>query len=514
LIKYSNTLTSLMDYPSGLEIKQSLLAIEKFLNYDQLAQLPLAQHELVGLAINQATLRPAVIQSLFRLRDIGLEVLTYTTSTSRVNKIAALSRATDALDQLDQYVEAEVGLPEQNLLRTIISQWRRLIIQAGGSEGRSLIAGPVANPYVVGNPVTGDLFKGREEIMIRLEELWRAPTQCPSVVIYGHRRMGKSSILNNLTGRFGPQTIIVNFNMQRVGMVDNTGELLHNLALALYDNLPPAQQTNLIEPPAERFLTANPYMAFDRYLIEINPHRPSEQRFIITIDEFEIIERLIKEEKLESRILDYWRGLIQTYPWFVLAFAGLHTLQEMTQDYWNPLFGSVTKIPVAFLNPKAAERLLVQPSPDFDLDYAPDAIALVIALTNGQPYLIQLIGHTLITLFNRQTYEEGLERERRFTAADIEQVINSPEFYRDGNAYFTGVWAQAQETPPGQTEILKILSREPLTLPQLTAQKLNPDALQDALTTLKEHDVIILKDDHYHFTVELMRRWVADLQPS
>jgi hypothetical protein len=32
--------------------------------------------------------------------------------------------------------------------------------------------------------------------------------------------------------------------------------------------------------------------------------------------------------------------MIQTYPWFVMAFTGLYTLQDMTENYWQTLFGS------------------------------------------------------------------------------------------------------------------------------------------------------------------------------
>ena len=80
--------------------------------------------------------------------------------------------------------------------------------------------------------------------------------------------------------------------------------------------------------------------------IESNRH---DYRFIITIDEFEIIERKIEEEKLEIGLLEFLRGLIYEFPWLILALAGLHTLEEMRRDYWNPLFGSVTAIRVSFL---------------------------------------------------------------------------------------------------------------------------------------------------------------------
>ena len=168
---------------------------------------------------------------------------------------------------------------------------------------------------------------------------------------------------------------------------------------------------------------------------------------------------------------------------------------------------------MSFLSAKAAKRLITQPDPDFNLDYDTDAIELIIQLTNGQPYLIQLIGHTLVTHFNRQTFEEGIERERRFSVADVQAVINAPEFYRDGNAYFNGVWVQAEKSEPvGQIAILAALSQTQtgLSLTEICDRTaLNSDQVQAALETLQRHDVIVQQQEQYVYTVELMRRWVA-----
>ena len=42
---------------------------------------------------------------------------------------------------------------------------------------------------------------GREDIMRHLDELWAGEGERSSVVLYGHRRMGKTSILQNLGAR-------------------------------------------------------------------------------------------------------------------------------------------------------------------------------------------------------------------------------------------------------------------------------------------------------------------------
>jgi len=307
--------------------------------------------------------------------------------------------------------------------------------------------------------------------------------------------------------------------MQRVGLIASTGELLYSLALALYDAQTlgiPETLRILDEPDETRFTAHNPYTAFDRFLKRLDRVR-ADRRFFVAVDEFELIEQMIVEGQLEPRLLDFWRGLIQTYPWFVMAFAGLHTLEEMRRDYWHPLFGSVTAVPVSFLSDDAAWRLITQPTPDFPLDYDANAVEHIIALTHGQPYLVQLIGHGLVTRFNRQTFEEDVERERRFSLADVEAVIGAPEFYRDGDAYFTGVWRQAETSePPEQTAVLRALAQSKVGMPAEDIARqvgLAPEKVGRALETLARHDVVMEEDGRWQFTVELMRRWVRERAP-
>jgi len=515
LSSYSEIYNDLSAYPGGKEIAQTFGTIATFLSCNELPALSGAHEITSNLITFENPIRPTVLTALSRLGEAGAEIATYRDSTSRANQMAALARATDALKDLDAYVQAEVMAPEQYLLRRIIRQWQQLIIGAGGELGRAEITGPVANPYVAGNPVTGELFVGREDILRRLEELWRGTGQKPSVVLYGHRRMGKSSILHNLGARFGTDTVIVNFNMQLIGSVANTGELLYSLALALYDEIGKTSNNSISEPDEEAFTAHNPYTNFRHFLKQLDQVREKRQ-FIITVDEFELIEEMINRGELEAQLLDFWRGLIQNYPWFVMAFAGLHTLQEMTRDYWHPLFGSVTGIPVSFLKKGAARKLITQPTADFDLDYDTDAIECIIALTHGQPYLVQLICHCLVTRFNWQSFEEGVERERRFSLADVEAVINAPEFYRDGDAYFTGVWRQAGTgESTGQQEVLRALAQsEPgMSAEELAQQSgLTLEDVQRALKVLSRHDVVSESEGCWQFTVELMRRWVVGIE--
>ena len=171
--------------------------------------------------------------------------------------------------------------------------------------------------------------------------------------------------------------------------------------------------------------------AFDRFLGRLGRAR-SGHRFVVAVDEFELFEEQIVEGRLEPHLLAAFRATFQTYPWFIMIFAGLHRLEELRQDYWNPLFASVTAIEVGFLSERAARVLITSPSPDFAIDYDSDAIARILSLTHGQPYLIQLICHSLVARYNRQVVEDPTPPQRRFILADVEAVVAQQELFRDG----------------------------------------------------------------------------------
>jgi hypothetical protein len=496
-------------YPYGLEVYESLNTLVSYFKFQKPQQIATAPTHLTWLNPTNTFLRPTVIQALQTLSQIGQEINRANIASSHINQLSAFSRANEQLQQLTIYVTEYVhpNYPEQKLLLRIIDQWQNILTPAAGALGRAELLEPIENPYIAGPPVTGNLFVGREDILTTIEELWLKPGQVESVVLFGHRRMGKTSILRNLADRFTPTTKIINFNIQTLGTL-TTPQLILALAQTIYDDLPTHIQ--IPEPTQADFPT--PESDFRHWLKKLETHRQPDDRFIIAIDEFELIEQGIKAGRLSPSLIGHWRGILNDFPWIIFAFAGLHTLQEMTQDYWNPLFGSVRKIPVTYLTQAAATRLITNPSEDFPIDYDADAIAQIYSLTNGQPYLTQLICQNLISRFNRQRFEEQREIEPRFTTHDIQTIITEPNFFNDGNAYFRGIWEQAQETSgPTQLAILRELATAPTA--NLQAQEAEDFAL--ALDLLLTHDVIHQDDQsRYSYRVELMRQWVQKTLPN
>ena len=514
LDRHPARIAALSSYPGGSEIVQSFAALATFQRAAALADLAAAERSLAGLPSAAEAIRPEVIEAIGRFVAIGRDVAVALAASSRLNQLAALGRASEALDGLGTFIESGVHLPEQSWLRRIQQHWLSLVSQGSGQLGHQVERSRrrVINPYVAGNPVLGSLFVGREEILRQLEELWLNPAQVDSVVLYGHRRMGKSSILKNLPDRLdSARNWVVQFNLQTVNRA-NTGSLLYDLALAMGDKLP-RSQASALNLPAEAAFQANFQRAFNQWLDALEP-RLANHRFIVAIDEYELLEAAMAAGQVDPELIPYLRGVIQSRPWFVLALAGLYTLQEKSEDYWHPLFASIKPRKVSFLSAASTKRLLTQPTDDFPLDYSPDCLAEIVRLTAGQPYLVQLIGQNLVGHFNRQVYEGQRDPDQPLDLPDLEAVIHSPSFFEDGDAYFSGVWAQADDAPPGQQAILRALAPGPANREALASRTdLAAAALGAALHTLEQHDVVRHGGEQgYGFTVELMRLWVLQRQ--
>jgi hypothetical protein len=519
----SDLFQHLVGYPGGEELQSSFSSIRRCLQAKTLADLAYASNMLADYKPTPGTVCPEVLATLQRLSVISKNVAVSIAASSRLNQLAALARATEALEELGPFIEKRVVTPEKLPLLMIRNQWRTLVAEAGGRLGHQVGRKRVVNPYVAGNPVKGNLFVGRDEILGELEELWLKPGQVDSLVLYGHRRMGKSSILQNLPNRLDPAANwVVDLNLQTVNR-SHTGSLLFDLATKMHDEVksrpqvpaPTSVHTTRLSLPEESAFIANYQLTFTQWLNHLAP-RMTGRRFIIAIDEYELLEEAMADGRLDPDLTRYLRGVIQSHDWFVLALAGLYTLQEQCEDYWHPLFASVKPRKVSFLSPEATRRLLTQPSDDFPLDYTVDTLDAIHALTNGQPYLVQLIGQNLVAHYNCKVLDDERDPEHPLCLDDLDAVISSPGFFEDGLPYFKGVWAQAKDSPPGQHAILCTLTAGPADLDHLVELTgLARDVVYAALSTLQEHDVIAIEAARdYSFTVELMRRWVAQRPPS
>ncbi|MEL7037267.1 MAG: ATP-binding protein [Cyanobacteria bacterium J06592_8] len=438
------------------------------------------------------------------LRDV-VEELQVVEKESKFISSLALIQAIGELINISQNVKIIPNRLHRRSIVKITKIWIRALEPIAQKIGNISITQPIHNPYVIGDPVEGSLFVGREDIIRDLEQLWVMSQHLQSVVLYGHRRMGKTSILRNITNRSGAEIKVVYINLQSLGSVsEGMGEVLMAISDGISDGLG-------VPPPEDEALLRLPQRTFERYLKKV-VREMNYKGLIIALDEFEMIEELIEARQIPPNFMGVLVAWVQMYSKVAFVLAGLHKLDEMTEDYFQPFFSKVHTIRIGFLKPASTYQILANPNDNFLLNYTGEALHLIHNLTAGQPYLVQLVGFLLVRRYNEQVFEIGRSRDSTFTIEDVEAVINDPEFFSRGRYYFTGVWNQAKE-PPGQHKILEVLAvkTEGLTL-NILRQKadLEPKKFDEALETLKRHDVVCETENRCKIIVELFRRWVVE----
>ena len=457
-------------------------------------------------------LRLSTWQAIEKLNKSLLEIRTVSYSRSPSSRSLAFNRALGQINDVLEYLEIlspQVSRVENPILKDIAMRWRDILLKEASKIGQIEIDKPIANPYTIGDPVIGERFIGREDILRQLEELWFINTSPQSVILYGHRRMGKTSILRNATTKVNSEVRVAYVNLLSVSSASNG---ITDILMAICDAL---EEITEIPVPSNNDLLKFPETTFRRYLEQITKTFTGKG-LIIALDEFEKIEELIDAGKLSKDFLGFLRGMVQMSSKLAFAFAGLHKLQEMNADYFQPFFSSFISISVTFLTREATHQVLANPDPEFLLEYEPAALDHIYDLTNGQPYLTQLIGFLLVRLFNDYVFEQGKPRDRTFTIDDVRTICSGENFFNTGINYFNGVWQQASEGAAHQQDILKALAPHPqgITEPELISQtNLPSETLQAALKTLKDHDVIRSQKTNEivncAIAVELFRNWVV-----
>ncbi len=107
-----------------------------------------------------------------------------------------------------------------------------------------------------------------------------------------------------------------------------------------------------------------------------------------------------------------------------------------------------------YLKPHEAEDLLRNLDPEFTLRYNDGIVDEIIRLTRCQPYLLQLIGSTLVDRANRQHTQLA-------TTALLQAAIQ--DAFTNGEPYFTNIWTEFTGTTPAEVtagqQFLKALAQ-------------------------------------------------------
>ncbi len=441
---------------------------------------------------------------LHRFGQISQDIDAALQQESSYNQRLALGAVESRLDNLVRELTRS-GERYAARFRPISTLWRQAV--AGRMRELTIEAESrqeIDNPYIVGVPLTErqEIFIGRSDVSVRIEELLLDQRRSP-LFLYGQRRMGKTSLLNNL-GRLLPSTIVPLYvDLQGPASTDSDhAGLLYNVARCMVNSA--ERQRGLIIPPLTReALAADPFTCFDEWLDEVEQSL-GQRVALLALDEFEALDSAIAKGRFdEEAVLSTLRHLIQHHPRFKVLLSGSHTLKKVQR--WTSYLVNVQMVHIGYLKQADAHRLIEQPVREFPLRYEPNASQRVLDLTRGHPFLVQLLCTEIVALKNRQPSPV----RRLACLSDVETAV--PQALIHGCLFFVNI--ERNRVDATGLNVLHFLAAQGegamTNREALIRQFPNENKLKHALDLLVRRELIELTDGGYRFQVELVRCWFA-----
>jgi hypothetical protein len=246
----------------------------------------------------------------------------------------------------------------------------------------------IANPYTTGTPIRDkEMFYGRTEDLQFLHESLGSISANRVVLLWGQRRMGKTSLIYQLANELASSAYIPVFiDLQNLALKDTLAQLLESFAQRIYEEILDYKGIHIAEPDSAQF-HIDPSNAFRNYLDSVGGQLPN-QRLILLIDEFDGIRQY------GENILLYLRNLMQHYPGLNFLLAGAPQMPFM-EGYNSVFFNIAQERRLGKLKPEEARELITEPVHD-DLEYDSLAVEKMLALTDGWPYFIHVMSEKLI----------------------------------------------------------------------------------------------------------------------
>jgi energy-coupling factor transporter ATP-binding protein EcfA2 len=385
--------------------------------------------------------------------------------------------------------------------RNIASKWKQILTEYAE---KLLTTQSLPNPYVVAIPLNeahyDNIFQKRTEVGHQIERLVSNP-YCPPLLLYGQRRIGKTSLLKNLGRILPPQIIRVFIDGQEsfkpvhsyVSFFYRLGRAMSN---AMSNAMPPVPDVPSL---TEETLQTDPFMRFDEWLDQVEQVL-GNRSLLLALDEFVVLEEEFTQGRLErAAVLGKFRSIIQHRPRFRLLFSGTHTFAEL--QHWANYFINVQTIHLSYLTEEEARKLIAEPMADFPLRYLPAASQRVMTLTRCHPAFVQMMCSHIVQLKDRQAVDERLLVQVQEVEATVADVLKTSQFL------FAEI--EHNQVDAKGREILRWIAAagEGVAVSKSRLQMQFPEALEKTLALLLQRELIEEVEGGYRFQVELVRRW-------
>jgi hypothetical protein len=249
------------------------------------------------------------------------------------------------------------------------------------SEKFIQIDNPYSNYVSSGTVDNEEMFFGRSEFINGIIDLLIGnpdrPLRRKSIVLFGQKRTGKTSILYHLKNKImerSKNSIIIDVGDISRHKAENLEKQFYRnifscLSSEIKQNHPELmdvmKENNITIPNKNDIRDSNTGRLifnefFESFSVLLEDSRSGRKyNIILMVDEFTQIYIWIKKNKIDNDFMKFWKGAINDFG-IVGIIVGQDYMQQFIDAFPNP-FGAIEKMPVTYLPEAEAKRMIQHP---------------------------------------------------------------------------------------------------------------------------------------------------------
>ncbi|MDM8563153.1 ATP-binding protein, partial [Candidatus Marithioploca araucensis] len=360
------------------------------------------------------------------------------------------------------------------------------------------------NPYIAGNSVgNSPAFVGRDDIFKEVERIVRHPHD-HAIVLYGQRRIGKTSVLRELEAKLSKDSYCpVFFDLQdkaQVPLEFVLRELAHKISDVLHQDEPD--------------LGSEPEVTFRHvWLPDVLNNLPQEKSLVLLFDEFDVLANP-NDKKAGAAFFPYLRELLAIdHRRLNFVFVIGRKIDDLSNIVLSLFKGTPSKH-VSLLEREEIFKLVRISETNNTLQWTEETIEKIWQQAGGHPYLTQ----RWCSRVWDHIYDKSSAKLPIVTLEDVNMAL--PEAFKASHGTLAWLW---DGLPPAEKVVAsalagagaKVITEAQLkTILNKSGVRIVLRELHNAPQTLKEWDLIEqVNGSGYRFRVELLRRWIAEYKP-
>lgn len=362
-----------------------------------------------------------------------------------------------------------------------------------------------------------DMFYGRNKLISDIQEAIFKGTK-NQIAIYGQKRSGKSSLLNQIKGKLesdeSHSVICGKFSLLGLPAdeLNPVRWILKSIAESL---LPGIRKHGVSKSTISNFFTEEPdaFTALGDFIEHINTiDELKDSHFVIFIDEFTYLYQLIKNKKVNEDFMRRWIALIEKPGINLQAIvAAQDTLPHfMNESYASNCFNKFSKEPLSYLNKEEALQLVKNPIKDVIFHNHSDE--LIYDYTSGSAFFTQIFCTRLVDYLNSEKSNVVGKEEIEIVA---ERLCTGT--LRLEKSTFECLTKEADGSDFNEADnirVLKAIAEHTRAGGYVNMDDLHvdfaPEKLKSVLGNLYDRRVISKQDKGYSINVKLFVKWILN----